>query len=80
MFNKYVLVPSTMDLVINASLYFFFLFLKLLDQISCLAENTDSSIVFDEVLTAAGKDIISKDVTRIRGGWAMQDAFFVCIF
>jgi hypothetical protein len=31
--------------------------------------------VFDEVLTAAGKDIISKDVTRIRGGWAMQDAF-----
>ncbi|KAF3328265.1 protein SHOOT GRAVITROPISM 6 [Carex littledalei] len=51
---------------------------EVLNSISCLAENTDSNIVFDEVLTAAGKDIISKDVTRIRGGWAMQDAF--CAF
>ncbi|KAJ8499621.1 hypothetical protein OPV22_010173 [Ensete ventricosum] len=49
---------------------------EVLNAISCLAENTNSSIVFNEILTAAGRDIVTKDVTRIRGGWPMQDAFF----
>ncbi|KAJ3682541.1 hypothetical protein LUZ60_015114 [Juncus effusus] len=49
---------------------------EVLTAISCLAENTNSNVVFDEVLTAAGKDIITKDVTRIRGGWALQDTFY----
>lgn len=55
------------------------LFFPLLYKISCLAENTNSSIVFNEILAAAGRDIVTKDVTRIRGGWPMQDAFFVGI-
>ncbi|KFK36555.1 hypothetical protein AALP_AA4G138800 [Arabis alpina] len=45
--------------------------------ISALAENTQSSIVFNEVLATAGKDIVTKDITRMRGGWPMQDAFYV---
>nr|XP_018685666.1 PREDICTED: protein SHOOT GRAVITROPISM 6 [Musa acuminata subsp. malaccensis] len=49
---------------------------EVLNAISCLAENTNSSIVFNEILAAAGRDIVTKDVTRIRGGWPMQDAFF----
>ncbi|KAH0886943.1 LOW QUALITY PROTEIN: hypothetical protein HID58_063039 [Brassica napus] len=44
--------------------------------ISALAENTQSSIVFSEVLATAGKDIVTKDITRMRGGWPMQDAFY----
>lgn len=46
-------------------------------KISALAENTQSSIVFSEVLATAGKDIVTKDITRMRGGWPMQDAFYV---
>ncbi|KAJ3682539.1 hypothetical protein LUZ60_015112 [Juncus effusus] len=53
---------------------------EVLTAISCLAENTNSNVVFDEVLTAAGKDIITKDVTRIRGGWALQDTFYINIY
>jgi hypothetical protein len=45
-------------------------------KISALAENTQSSIVFNEVLATAGKDIVTKDITRMRGGWPMQDAFY----
>ncbi|KDO46964.1 hypothetical protein CISIN_1g0006553mg, partial [Citrus sinensis] len=45
------------------------------DEISCLAENTNSKIVFNEVLATAGKDIVTKDISRLRGGWPMQDAF-----
>ncbi|PSS04621.1 Protein SHOOT GRAVITROPISM like [Actinidia chinensis var. chinensis] len=47
-----------------------------LAAISSLAENTSSKIVFNEVLAAAGRDIISKDISRLRGGWPMQDAFY----
>ncbi|XP_020960151.1 protein SHOOT GRAVITROPISM 6 isoform X2 [Arachis ipaensis] len=47
-----------------------------LGAISSLAENTSPSTVFDEVLATAGKDIVSKDISRLRGGWPMQDAFY----
>jgi hypothetical protein len=47
-----------------------------LGALCSLAENTESRIVFNEVLSAAGKDIATKDVTRLRGGWPMQDAFY----
>ncbi|XP_042457069.1 protein SHOOT GRAVITROPISM 6-like isoform X3 [Zingiber officinale] len=50
---------------------------EVLNAISCLAESTNSSTVFNEILAAAGRDIASKDVSRIRGGWPMQDAFVV---
>ncbi|KAG6403788.1 hypothetical protein SASPL_136020 [Salvia splendens] len=46
-----------------------------LNAISALAENTTSRIVFDEVLAAAEKDIATKDVSRLRGGWPVQDVF-----
>ncbi|WOL06180.1 protein SHOOT GRAVITROPISM 6 [Canna indica] len=49
---------------------------EVLYAISCLAENTNSSLIFNEILVAAGRDIVTKDVSRIRGGWPMQDAFF----
>ncbi|KAK9204161.1 hypothetical protein WN943_014419 [Citrus x changshan-huyou] len=49
--------------------------LETLGAISCLAENTNSKIVFNEVLATAGKDIVTKDISRLRGGWPMQDAF-----
>ncbi|PWZ58277.1 Protein SHOOT GRAVITROPISM 6 [Zea mays] len=45
-------------------------------HISCLAENTNHVVVFDEVLSVAGKDICTKDIPRIRGGWAIQDVFY----
>ncbi|XP_023639673.1 protein SHOOT GRAVITROPISM 6 isoform X1 [Capsella rubella] len=44
--------------------------------ISALAENTQPAIVFNEVLATAGRDIVTKDITRMRGGWPMQDAFY----
>nr|XP_029119800.1 protein SHOOT GRAVITROPISM 6 isoform X2 [Elaeis guineensis] len=50
---------------------------EVLNAISCLAENTNSRVVFNEVLAAAGRDIVTKDVSRIRGGWPMQDAFYI---
>ena len=37
-------------------------------------------MVFDEVLFAAGRDICTKDITRIRGGWAIHDVFHVSIW
>ncbi|XP_020549473.1 protein SHOOT GRAVITROPISM 6 [Sesamum indicum] len=46
-----------------------------LSAISSLAENTSSRTVFDEVLTAAERDISTKDVSRLRGGWPIQEAF-----
>ncbi|OVA17935.1 HEAT [Macleaya cordata] len=49
---------------------------EILGAISCLAENTSSKIVFNEVLAAAGKDILTKDISRLRGGWPMQDVFY----
>ncbi|XP_022634964.1 protein SHOOT GRAVITROPISM 6 isoform X6 [Vigna radiata var. radiata] len=47
-----------------------------LGAISSLAENTSSKTVFDEVLATAGRDTITKDISRLRGGWPMQDAFY----
>ncbi|KMT06441.1 hypothetical protein BVRB_7g161120 isoform A [Beta vulgaris subsp. vulgaris] len=49
-----------------------------LSAICALAENTSSEIVFNEVLATAGRDIVTKDISRLRGGWPMQDAF--CAF
>lgn len=49
---------------------------EVLNAISCLAENTNHIVVFDEVLFVAGRDICTKDITRIRGGWAIQDVFY----
>ncbi|XP_019243060.1 PREDICTED: protein SHOOT GRAVITROPISM 6 isoform X1 [Nicotiana attenuata] len=48
-----------------------------LGAICSLAENTSSRIVFNEVLAAARKDIATKDTSRLRGGWPIQDAFHV---
>ncbi|XP_047159753.1 protein SHOOT GRAVITROPISM 6-like [Vigna umbellata] len=50
-----------------------------LGAISSLAENTSSKTVFDEVLATAGRDTITKDISRLRGGWPMQDAFYVSL-
>ncbi|XP_061352593.1 protein SHOOT GRAVITROPISM 6 isoform X2 [Gastrolobium bilobum] len=47
-----------------------------LGAISSLAENTSPKSVFDEVLATAGRDTVTKDISRLRGGWPMQDAFY----
>ncbi|RDX96367.1 Protein SHOOT GRAVITROPISM 6, partial [Mucuna pruriens] len=47
-----------------------------LGAISSLAENTSPKTVFDEVLANAGRDTVTKDISRLRGGWPMQDAFY----
>ncbi|KAK8975537.1 hypothetical protein V6N11_034544 [Hibiscus sabdariffa] len=49
--------------------------LEVLGAISSLSENTNAKVVFNEVLTAAARDIVTKDISRLRGGWPMQDAF-----
>lgn len=49
---------------------------EILAAVSSLAENTKSKVVFNEVLAAAGRDITTKDVSRLRGGWPVQDAFY----
>ncbi|XVF07807.1 hypothetical protein REPUB_Repub06bG0171700 [Reevesia pubescens] len=49
--------------------------LEVLGAISSLSENTNAKIVFNEVLAAAARDIVTKDISRLRGGWPMQDAF-----
>ncbi|XP_008462510.1 protein SHOOT GRAVITROPISM 6 isoform X1 [Cucumis melo] len=51
--------------------------LETLGAISSLAENTSPKVVFDEVLATAGRDIVTKDISRLRGGWPIQDAFYV---
>ncbi|KAK4789666.1 hypothetical protein SAY86_016970 [Trapa natans] len=50
--------------------------LETLGAISALAESTSSKVVFNEVLSSAGRDLSTKDVSRLRGGWPMQDAFY----
>lgn len=50
--------------------------LETLSAICSLAENTSSKAVFNEVVAAAGRDIVTKDISRLRGGWPMQDAFY----
>ncbi|KAM6568771.1 hypothetical protein CsatB_016756 [Cannabis sativa] len=49
--------------------------LETLGAISSLAENTSTKVVFNDVLAMAGRDIVTKDISRLRGGWPMQDAF-----
>lgn len=49
------------------------------EKISSLAENTSSKVVFREVLATAARDIVTKDISRLRGGWPMQDAFYVSL-
>ncbi|KAL6902358.1 hypothetical protein ACP4OV_005234 [Aristida adscensionis] len=43
---------------------------------SPLCKNTNHIVVFDEVLSVAGRDICTKDILRIHGGWAIQDVFY----
>ncbi|XP_054824729.1 protein SHOOT GRAVITROPISM 6-like isoform X2 [Prosopis cineraria] len=50
--------------------------METLGAISSMAENTSPKIVFDEVLATAERDIVTKDISRLRGGWPMQDAFY----
>ncbi|KAF7828196.1 myosin-6-like isoform X2 [Senna tora] len=45
-------------------------------KISSLAEKTSPKVVFNEVLATAGRDLVTKDISRLRGGWPMQDAFY----
>ena len=61
----YLVVPLSLKPILN------------FQKISSLAENTSSKIVFNEVLATAGRDIVTKDISRLRGGWSMQDAFYV---
>ncbi|KAK7838488.1 protein shoot gravitropism 6 [Quercus suber] len=46
-------------------------------NISSLSENTSSKIVFNDVLATAGRDVVAKDISRLPGGWSMQDAFYI---
>lgn len=47
---------------------------------SSLAEKTSPKVVFHEVLATSGMDIVTKDISMMRGGWPMQDAFYVSNF
>ncbi|CAN6487430.1 unnamed protein product [Victoria cruziana] len=49
---------------------------EVLSAVCSLAESTICRVVFNEVLTAAERDITRKDITRLRGGWPVQDAFY----
>ncbi|KAK4272815.1 hypothetical protein QN277_021318 [Acacia crassicarpa] len=51
--------------------------METLGAISSMAEKASAKIVFHEVLATAGRDIMTKDISRLRGGWPMQDAFHV---
>ena len=61
------------------SFYYWKIHPLLAKKISSLAENTSPKTVFDEVLATAGRDTITKDISRLRGGWPMQDAFYVSL-
>ena len=61
----FLVVPLSLKCILNSQ------------KISSLAENTSSKIVFNEVLATAGRDVVTKDISRLRGGWSMQDAFYV---
>ncbi|KAF7804391.1 protein SHOOT GRAVITROPISM 6 isoform X1 [Senna tora] len=50
--------------------------METLGAISSLAEKTSPKVVFNEVLATAGRDLVTKDISRLRGGWPMQDAFY----
>lgn len=49
---------------------------EILQATSYLAECTAAHVVFNEVLVTSARDIIMKDVSRLRGGWPMQEAFY----
>eukprot|EP01018_Ginkgo_biloba_P020375 Gb_30357 [translate_table: standard] len=49
---------------------------EVLSATCCLAEHTLPNIVFSELLAAAERDVMTKDITRLRGGWPIQDAFY----
>lgn len=49
---------------------------EVLSATCCLAENTSAKVVFSEFLSAAERDAMTKDITRLRGGWPIQDAFY----
>ncbi|XWS66826.1 hypothetical protein CRYUN_Cryun05aG0234300 [Craigia yunnanensis] len=51
--------------------------LEVLGAISSLSGNTNAKIVFNEVLVCAGRDIVTKDICRLRDGRPMQDAFHI---
>eukprot|EP00249_Psilotum_nudum_P022767 c28637_g1_i1 orf=1-4821(+) len=50
---------------------------EVLSALCCLAQHTHAHLVFSELLAAAEKDIMNKDVSRFRGGWPIQEAFIV---
>lgn len=49
---------------------------EVLSATCSLAEHTSAKIVFSELLSAAERDAMTKDITRLRGGWPIQDAFY----
>lgn len=40
-------------------------------KIFVLVENTSLNVVFNELLVIVGRDIVIKDIFRLRGGWLM---------
>ncbi|XP_028777131.1 protein SHOOT GRAVITROPISM 6 isoform X2 [Neltuma alba] len=71
-------ISRTTQSLISATVYVTDKHLRVesLGAISSMAENTSPKIVFDEVLATAKRDIVTKDISRLRGGWPMQDAFY----
>lgn len=51
--------------------------MEILGAVCCLAEHTQAKLVFDELLAAAERDLMTKDVSRLRGGWPVQESFNV---
>ncbi|XP_020522101.1 protein SHOOT GRAVITROPISM 6 isoform X4 [Amborella trichopoda] len=71
-------VSRTTQSLISATIYVTDKHLRqeVLAAICCLAEQTNPKVVFFEVLIAAERDIVTKDISWLRGGWPMQDAFY----
>ncbi|KAI9086376.1 hypothetical protein K1719_031830 [Acacia pycnantha] len=71
-------ISRTTQSLISAAVYVTDKHLRVetLGAVSSMAENTSPKIVFDEVLVTAERDIVTKDISRLRGGWPMQDAFY----
>ncbi|KAL8239932.1 hypothetical protein R6Q59_016499 [Mikania micrantha] len=44
----------------------------IITRILGIAEKTIQGVVFNEVLTAAARDIVTKDILRMASGWPMQ--------
>ncbi|XP_019425603.1 PREDICTED: protein SHOOT GRAVITROPISM 6 isoform X3 [Lupinus angustifolius] len=71
-------IARTTQSLISATVYATDKHLRIetLGAICTLAESTSPKTVFDEVLATAGRDTVTKDISRLRGGWPMQDAFY----